>query len=495
MTQPRSRRTDRGTILPIVLVVVVVLAMVIVAVADYASTTLRYGQVVERSADRLATVNGALDNALEAVDRRASPCTLTTLANAGYEFDLLSPTAAVSTINGLNPRIRCQSLGAAISGVEEYALVLTGAAGTGTRSGALLNVEGSITPRKVVDGPVFLAQPPNGTSVSLVAPLTIQNGDLWYGRSACPAPAAELTGVPLYPTGTGNLLITPAGYRIRCVVANSWATLFSSARPSEAVVAGLGTPAPAAPDSAGCKVFSPGRYTSPPALDAYNYFQSGDYYFENVTWDISNSYVLMGWPGPTGPGIPSKSNDTIADNVCVGAWEADAKTGATLYLGGTSRITMDANGALEVSGRSQSGRLVGVQALETAAVPSTIQGDAVELIKVTPGANRQISIEGLLWAPYGSMDFRNVSNDAVAALNGGAVVSEIFLQAPASATNFLVTSGSTAGERRLEFTATASSPSGGSTQARAIIRYFGGAYALESRRVMCLTPGDTSTTC
>ena len=70
--QRGSHVRDSGSILPIVLVIVVVMGMVTVAVANYASTTLRYGQVVEQSADRLASVNGALDNALEAVDRRAS---------------------------------------------------------------------------------------------------------------------------------------------------------------------------------------------------------------------------------------------------------------------------------------------------------------------------------------------------------------------------------------------------------------------------------------
>ena len=124
------------------------------------------------------------------------------------------------------------------------------------------------------------------------------------------------------------------------------------------------------------------------------------------------------------------------------------------------------NGALEVSGRLQSGRLIGIHTLETAGIPSSIQGDAVKMIEVGPGSNKQLSIEGLMWAPYATMDFRNVSNDAVAAINGGAVLSEVFLQAPASANNFLVTNGSGVGNRRMEFIATATSPGGGKTQAR-----------------------------
>ena len=116
--------------------------------------------MVETSADRLAATQGAIDNALEALDRSASLCALTTLANAGYEYDLLQPTAAVPTINGLNPRVRCRMLGGAITGVEDFALVLTADRDSGSRSGAILNINGSTTPRKVIDGPVFMAQRP-----------------------------------------------------------------------------------------------------------------------------------------------------------------------------------------------------------------------------------------------------------------------------------------------------------------------------------------------
>jgi hypothetical protein len=304
----------------------------------------------------------------------------------------------------------------------------------------------------------------------------------------------------LFPSAGSNLLITPEGYGIRCVATPDWETLFQSARPSESAVSSLAAaPAPSV-DASGCTVFSPGRYTTQPVLGAYNYFRSGDYYFAGIgEWSIANSYALFGWPGPTGPSIPGKHNDTIADNRCVGAWESDTdQSGATVYLGGNSRITIGEKGALEISGRAQGGRLVGLQALETTGTPSTIHGDdpvgslplGTRLVKTDSGGNKQLSIQALVWAPYGSFEFGNVSNDAVAALTGGAVVSEIFLQAAASATNFLVTNGHTSADRRLEFTATAVSPNGGTTKVRAIVVYRDGDYALESRRVMCTTPVD-----
>lgn len=497
------RRDDRGLVLPIVLVVIVVLGGVVAAVATYATSTIRYGQVVERAADRLAAANGAMDNALEALDREASLCALTTLANAGYEYDLLQPTATVNEINGLNPRVRCQNVGTtSVTGIEEYAVVITGDPGTGARQGAMLTISGSTTPRKVIDGPVFMAQRPNQyDTLDLNAPLTIQNGDLWYGRPTCPASDVS---VPVYPLGTANILITPQGYGIRCIATPDWETLFASARPAETVVTAPVDPAPTV-DGSGCTVFVPGKYTSAPALGAYNYFRSGTYYFENVgEWTIGNAYALFGWPGAAGPSIPGRGNEPLANNDCVGAWEdaADDRSGATVYLGGDSRILIANNGSLEISGRSQGGRLVSLQALETTGVPSTIQGDdppgslplGTRLIRVDSGNRKQIALHGLLWAPYGSIQLNNVSNDAVAALTGGAVVSELFLQAPASATNFLVSRGGTPADRRLQFTATATSPDGAKTAVRAVVLYRDGEYALESRRVMCLTPDDPDPT-
>lgn len=492
MTSSGSRRLaadrDHGLVLPIVLVVVLILSIVVVAIADYASSTLRYGQVVEQSADRLATANGAMDNALESLDRGSSPCVLTTLANAGYEYDMLDPAAPVNAINGINPRVRCQSIGTATTGVEEFAVVLTGDPGTGTRSGALLTVNGSTTPRKVIDGPVFMAQRPNiADSLDLNAPLTIQNGDLWYPRTDCPASDVNVA--------TGDLSITPSGFGVRCLETSpaTWNALFASARPDQNIVVNPVNPAPAPPNPAGCTVWSPGRYTTAPALanNSYNYFQPGTYYFDNVgNWTIERAYALFGWPGPTGPTVPGYGNDTLANNRCVGAWESGTQAGATLYLGGNSRITIGANGALEITGSDQSGRFVALQALESAGTPSSVQGDAVPLVDIGSGSNKQISLRGLVWAPYASLRFDNVSNDAVAALTGGAIVSELSIQAPASATNFLIGRGNTPTTFRLRFTATANSPQGGRTVVKSIVTYRDGAYGLESRRVTCTTPDD-----
>lgn len=473
-------RDDRGTILPLVLVVVVVMGAVIVALADYASSTLRYGQVVERSTERFAAAGGALDNALEAIDRRASPCILTPRVNDGIDVPI------APAINDTTTVVRCE--GEDVTGVEELALVLTGDPGTGLRDGAMLRTRGASTPRRVVDGPVFIAGPPAG-ALDIQPPTVIRNGDLWYRDGSCGAPT---------PSYDPQLEIVSQGHDLRCIEGSSWKDLFQSARPSEQAVQHLLTAPPvAAPTSTGdCTVWPAGRYVDPPDLsmsDAH-YFVSGDYYFENVDrWEIAGASVLFGWPGAAGPGLPIDE--------CLDAWFGDGQTGATLFLGGDSRIELGHNGSLELSGRIQAGRSVSLHALEDVGTPSTIQGDTppgftsiTRLVEAQDDFQEErVAIHGLVWAPYASLGVDSVANRAVPVLAGGAVAGEVHLGVDPNATdttNLLASSGSTPAPRRLRITATATSTNGGSTTAEAIVRYSNGDHALESRRVLCLTPDD-----
>jgi hypothetical protein len=469
---------DRGSILPIVLVVTVVLALVVVGIATYASATLRHGQVVEQSADRLATADGAMDNALEALSRNTSLCALSSLSSqpGGYTFQL------GDKINGIDPTINCTAVGGSVKAVDAFAVIMTGARG---QTGPLLTVTNggsSAQAQKTFEGPIYLARVPNSSSTSFSANLTIKNGDVWY-TGACPDdPALALDS---------RLSITPAGYGTQCV-SQDWETLFASRRPVEFDVDTL-TAAPTAPtvDLDECHVWGPGIYADPPALtnQSYNYFKSGNYYFENTgNWTIDNAFVLFGYPGPSGPSIPGYTNsDTFAGNPCNTAWQGDDDTGATLYMGGDSRLTIEQNGALEISGRDQGAYHVAVQALEDDPVrASTLNGEQ-RVVQTGSGSNKQLSIQGLVWAPYTGLAFDLIANDAVAALTGGAVVSELSAGASAQANNFLITVDTQPSTNSFEFTATAQNS--GTTAVRAVVTYrTDGFYELKSRRVLGLTP-------
>src|SRR4051812_5789059 len=56
---------DEGAILPIVLVISTVCAMIVIALATYVTTDLRYANVVEERADRLAAADGGLRYGVE----------------------------------------------------------------------------------------------------------------------------------------------------------------------------------------------------------------------------------------------------------------------------------------------------------------------------------------------------------------------------------------------------------------------------------------------
>lgn len=479
-----NARRDRGVVLPLVLVIVVVLALVIIALANYTSGTLRYGQVVERSSDRLASANAAIDTVLESIDRRASLCTMSTLANGGHTFTLGVP------VNGIDPSITCTSIGAPITGIEEYALILTD---DGSTTDELIEfLDGGLgATEKVIDGPVYLGAVANSSSLKVNRPFTIANGDLWYKASSCPSAGAAI------PSG---LTITPATYGLRCVT-QDWTALFGAAQPPEPDVANttafpLQSPMPPPATASGCHVWAPGRYEDPPMTSAnsYHYFRSGDYFFDDIgQWAISDAHVLAGWPGPAGPAIAGyRTDDTLSSNPCATEWAADDPTGATFYMGDSSHIEIGTNGALEVAGRDHGGLRVSIQALSpTSAYSSDLVSNTPRIVRAFGSPERRLSLDGLLWAPLASTKIDGVSNSGTPALRGGAVLGEIHLGARPTSGNVLVRNdGFSDTPRQLEITASAVSPEGGTTRVEAVISYRDGEYALESRRVICLAAGD-----
>ncbi|MDJ0770136.1 MAG: hypothetical protein QNJ12_15145 [Ilumatobacter sp.] len=477
-------RRDHGTVLPLVLVIVVVLSLVVISVAKYSAATLRQGQVVEASADRLAAADGATDNALEAIDRGSSPCTITALGASGYTYPL------GDTVNDIDPSITCQVVGGQVNAVDSFAVIITG---DGGQTGPLLEItNGGSSPQaqKVFEGPVYLARTPRANApnqtMDFSATLTLKDGDLWYSNPTCPATDVDL------PT---QLTITPAGYTTKCLT-DDWFTLFGSRKPPVPAVAALTPQASTTPtpDANGCYIWPAGRYSSPPQLanQSYNYFESGDYFFDDIgTWQLANTFVLAGYPGSIGPGIPGyKNSDTYATNPCRNAWNSAAdQSGAAFFMGGTSNIDLTNNSALEISGRAQGAYNVGLQALDAAdagALASTITGDG-RIVLSNSGTNKQLSIQGLVWAPQAGLEFDLIANDAVAALTGGAVVAELSAGASAQANNFVIRVDTQPSTANVELTVTATKE--GTTKVRTLITYRTDTeYAVLSRRVTEITP-------
>jgi hypothetical protein len=175
---PHTKR-DEGSVLLLALVFSKALALVVVAMTTYASTTLRLGQAVERSADRLASANGAMDSALEDIDRGVGPCVL-----LGKNYKI------TDTVNGMASNVDCNWLGGRFNVGDLFAIVMTGA-GAG-RTGPLLTVTNggnSAQAEKIFEGPVYMAATPTSSgsnpTMEFKADLTIKNADLMYSAPNC----------------------------------------------------------------------------------------------------------------------------------------------------------------------------------------------------------------------------------------------------------------------------------------------------------------------
>jgi type II secretory pathway pseudopilin PulG len=412
-----SRRTsdaggrDRGAVLVLVLVVGVVLSMVVIALAQYTSSTLRHGQVSEARADRLAAADAAMSEAIERLRLGRSLCTTGAGSSNGITYRF--PVA----LNGAAVDVSCRRLGPDLSEIAGWAIVVTGAGGVPQGRG-LVTSSGAGT-SKLLGGPVFVA---DLSLLGLSAPVELRDGDLWYSDPLC-ASSSEYTGLAVE-----NLEFVPDGVRGSLCTDLTWDEIYV-----EPPVPDLDDFPPGDPDGfdiGACKVFEPGRYSQPPRLAANNYFMSGDYLFEDVQLAVKQSTVTAGKPGAGG------AIQELDNAPCDTARDADPAAdgmGATFYLSGTSNIVSLAHAALEVMPRLQGNTLVSIQAL-----PSSSLRYTDDVVGTAPGDKKQLVLHGLLWAPHARLTLGEATNRTAAQLTGGAVCAAADIGASASSVGFVV---------------------------------------------------------
>lgn len=447
------RHDDRGNVLPLVLVMAVVISLVIAAVTSYVTTSLQYGNVVEERADRLAAADGGLRYAIERLQNSAYAGCLSNLGNSGYTIDF--PV----DVNGSHVEITCTKGSNSINDIKAWAIIVTG---EGVPPGQeIWSSQGGAGKTKLLGGPVWITDP---ARANLQAPVEVEDGDIWYYRADCTNPSLTLPA---------NLSFTP-DYRGTICVPEPWTAVYDA--PTVGSWPATTNPAPV-PDGA-CTVFSPGVYTSPPALGANTYFKSGNYYFRNVLWDIENSVVTAGWANYASFG----DQQFIENAPCDAARDADRAAniaadptnpflgGATFYFGGSSRIEIGNKGKLEILRRLQGDSLVSIQVIENAAqgVVSTLNYND-NIVWTKSGNNSDLALHGLLWAPEAQLEFGNVTNAANGQILGGAAVARIVLQASASASAFIIRVESSPVEFELRLDATASK-NGRSTTMTAVVQ-------------------------
>ena len=429
---------DQGAILPLVLVMAVVIGMVVVALASYVTSGLKYGNVVEARADRLSAADGGLRYAIERLQNSAYAGCLTNLGNTGFTIDM--PVQ----INGATIDVKCTKGSNSIADIKAWAIVVTGAGVPGNQW--MLQAQGGGGIQKLLGGPVWVSDPGR---TDLSAPVTVEDGDIWYYRANCTNPSLTLDN---------DLTFTPS-YRGTICVDKPWNVVYTAPPVGAfAPVTDVLNTNPLPTMNGTCKVFAPGRYTTMPALGANTYFRSGNYYLHNFTFDIVAAVVTAGWANHDSYG----DQQFIANAPCDAAIAADkasgSASGATFYLGGGAEIHIGTQGSLEILRRLQGDNLVSIQALATTTANQTAStfGYADNIIETKSGNNSDLAIHGLVWAPYAQMTFGNVTNSANGQLLGGAALSRISLQASASANSFIirVESSPIAYELRLDSTAT-----------------------------------------
>lgn len=451
MTTHSRRQSDQGFVLPLTLVMTIVIAAVILAVATYVTSGLRYSRVVEDRADRLAAADGGLRYAIERLQNSAYAGCLSKLGNTGYTIDF--PVQ----INNSDVKVTCTKGSSGIGDIKAWAIIVTG---QGVPPGQwLLQSQSGGGTQKLLGGPVWVTDP---SRTDLSAPVTVEDGDVWYYRADCANP--NLTLSP-------NLSFTP-NYRGTICVPQPWDQVFTA--PTAGAITPIGdtantNPAPVV-DANGCTVFKPGRYTIPPIFGTNTYLQSGNYYFENVKLDIQSAIVTAGWADFYRYG----DKQMIPNFPCNAASAADAASGsapgATFYMGGSSVIEIGNQGSLEILRRLQGDDLVSVQAMSSSSadyIASTLQYND-NIVYTKSGNNTDLALHGLLWAPLAQIEFGNVTNAANGQLLGGAALARMVLEASASASAFVIRIESSPIDFELQVDAVATKQ-GVSTTMRAIV--------------------------
>ena len=449
----RAARRDDGSILPMVLVMTVVLSAVVVGLATYVSAGLRYSTVVEDRADRLAAADGGLRYGIERLKLQEYAGCFTTLGNAGYRIPF------PAKVNESTVTVSCRKAGTGFGDVQGWAVIVTGEGVPNDQ--ALVLSQGGAGKQKLLGGPVYVSKT-SGASFDLQAPVEIEDGDLWYSDTTAKCDNVE-EDPPFKPA---NLTFKPILRGMLCLD-QPWNVLFTAPTVSIPTTA---APAPAV-DAHGCTVFSPGKYTSPPAFGAANYFKSGEYYFEDVNMVIDRT-VVAGWADTVKFGdqqflVNPKCDKAVYDD----RWSPGSKPGATFYLGGTSNIHIN-KGELEILRRQQGTSVVSLQALDSTGTgykKSTIGWNTDILSTKSGSPDQDMVLHGLAWAPRAQLTFGNVTNVANGQLLGGAAFARIDLQSSASASNFVirVESGPIPVSVVLDATAT---KNGTSTTMRAVVQ-------------------------
>ena len=262
--RPTDNSRDQGTILIITLAITVVLGAIVASVTSYATTSLRYGKVVESRADRLAAADGGTRYAIGRLNAGAGR-----LCATGSPDIIEAPTLNDATVT-----VTCRVVGPGFDYTNGWAMILTGeeippasdpacSPGSDNDPCALLKSGSGVSVEKLIGGPVYMAD----ASFGLQSPVELQRAQLFYTSSDCSVP----------PTIPADLTFDESSLGVTCTnkpwsrQPENWSAADASTglfhEPNRASMPTDLNPEPIViNDGTACKVFLPGHYTTPPVL-------------------------------------------------------------------------------------------------------------------------------------------------------------------------------------------------------------------------------------
>jgi hypothetical protein len=404
-----GNRRDRGTVLPLILIVVVVMSMVVVGIASYGTANLRYSHVTEQRSDQLAAADAAMSYAVNLIRIGRADCIFDNSTTVNLP-------ALIEDFNGSVGTVTCGTESGGLDGTPVFAIALTG---EGVPANEYL-VKTQSGGNKAINGPIFMERAtPASFQLSNNNGIDIYDAPLVHSTNPCSSVTEATLPNDLHfipdvfgPICTaqdwntygdnGNVFDEPpiGGNTNLAAFFSPLTNVGGSMQVRDGTVAVGGAPTwPALPVTNGsteivtvqggydlidgtdsdttpsCRVFHPGRYLRPPVVktnpntDAY--FMSGDYLFDFRDVDTTAPASLAALPaadeiadeaeflvdnttviaGRLDTSITSATLTTNSD--CDAAKAADAGYGTTFYLSGQSHILVEAGGAIEFMPRNQ----------------------------------------------------------------------------------------------------------------------------------------------
>lgn len=455
-----SRHDDRGTILPMAVVLVLVFGILATSLAGYGAVSFRHHRVIRLQTALRASSEAGLRYGLEQVRLHTTLC-------ADVPGSLADQTIPIPiTPNDATVTVTCGYVSGNLPAANQWAIILTAIGASSTVPS--FQSHGSTSEVKRVDGPVFMqVTTPASTGSGLGAPVQIHEGDLWWHHSTC-------TGVT--PPTIAYLSLVPSPPRGRLCTTSNWQDL----APMPPLPP---KPLPIDPSGhddlvSGCRVFFPGAYAAPPALGGDNYFVSGEYYFEfDDVLEVRQADVQGGQPNPYSQNVAQLLNlapncAQVLSNPTVVA--AETGFGATWILGGGARIDVGVHGRLEMFGRPQGNQDVSIQAVETSGsgyTASTLTLSSGPILSMKSGNTNDMAIHGLIRATKALIEFGNVTNTVSAQATGGIVAAAVDMQGSASASGWLIGRSNRPSATKILMTSTATDATGVAVTTQAVADY------------------------